>query len=322
MTANQVSNPSQPKTIWRRAGNWLDRLVEPSAQITEPGTRRQVQLQTAFILALITLFLVGTLFTWQVDVRTLRPETISQFTSTLVLLAAYWLSRTRRYELGVILIVTSLSLSAFAIALVNPTGATTIFYAFIPLTYVIGGFLLRTSYAAVLVAVDTLIIFSMPLFRPVQITFRDIAAEGGVTMTLGILLIVFSAVRNLTERDRLAVLARANQELQELKGSLEVRVEERTAQLRASAEVGRAAASILDTEQLLQQTVDLIIDRFGFYYAAIFTPDAAGQSAILRAASPGNRRSVNGRYRHQDTRTTNCPASQRGGHPFRQSFAI
>jgi len=67
--------------------------------------------------------------------------------------------------------------------------------------------------------------------------------------------------------------------------SLELQVEARTAQLQASAEVGRAAASILDPDQLLREVVDLITDRFGFYYAAVFTLDEAGKFAVLRAAT-------------------------------------
>ncbi len=77
-------------------------------------------------------------------------------------------------------------------------------------------------------------------------------------------------------------LSQSNRELQALRNSLEERVAERTAQLRASGEVGRAAASILDTNQLLRQTVNLITDRFGFYYAAIFTLDSTGKWAVLR----------------------------------------
>jgi len=73
--------------------------------------------------------------------------------------------------------------------------------------------------------------------------------------------------------------------LRELVGSLESQVEARTEQLRASAEVGRAAASILDPDQLLREAVNLITDRFGFYYAAVFTLDEAGKFAVLREAT-------------------------------------
>ncbi len=72
-------------------------------------------------------------------------------------------------------------------------------------------------------------------------------------------------------------------QLRELIGSLEARVEGRTAQLRASAEVARAATSILDPQALLQQTVDLICDRFDYYYAGIFMLDGENRFAVLRA---------------------------------------
>lgn len=67
--------------------------------------------------------------------------------------------------------------------------------------------------------------------------------------------------------------------------SLEEQVQARTAQLRASAEVGRAATSILDTDQLLREAVNLITDRFGFYYAAIFMLDDTAKIAVLREAT-------------------------------------
>ena len=39
MTATQISHPSKLRTTLRRLGNWLGRLVEPSAKVTEPGAR-------------------------------------------------------------------------------------------------------------------------------------------------------------------------------------------------------------------------------------------------------------------------------------------
>ncbi len=77
--------------------------------------------------------------------------------------------------------------------------------------------------------------------------------------------------------------------LRDLIGSLEAQVEARTDQLRASADVGRAAVSILSPDRLLREVVNLITDRFGFYYAAIFTLDETGRFAVLREATgPGD----------------------------------
>jgi len=59
----------------------------------------------------------------------------------------------------------------------------------------------------------------------------------------------------------------------------------RTAQLEAAAYVARRAAEIRDLDTLLNETVRLISDRFGFYHAGIFLVDEAGEYAVLRAAS-------------------------------------
>ncbi|MGQ9711042.1 MAG: HAMP domain-containing protein, partial [Anaerolineae bacterium] len=59
----------------------------------------------------------------------------------------------------------------------------------------------------------------------------------------------------------------------------------RTAQLEAAAQVARRAAEIRDLDTLLNETVRLISDRFGFYHAGIFLVDERGEYAVLHAAS-------------------------------------
>ena len=55
--------------------------------------------------------------------------------------------------------------------------------------------------------------------------------------------------------------------------------------MQATIEVSRAAASILDTEQLIQQTVDLIQEQFQLYYTGLFLVDAEGEWAIHKAGT-------------------------------------
>ena len=97
------------------------------------------------------------------------------------------------------------------------------------------------------------------------------------------------AQAEIESADEVGMLARVfndmTAQLRSLIGSLGAQVEARTAQLRASADVGRAAASILDTDLLLREAVNLIADRFGFYYAAVFTLDESGKFAVLREAT-------------------------------------
>jgi GAF domain-containing protein/HAMP domain-containing protein len=81
-------------------------------------------------------------------------------------------------------------------------------------------------------------------------------------------------------------------QLRGLIGSLEKRVAERTADLEkrsayleASAQVGRAASSILDADQLIREAVNLVRDQFDLYYVGLFLVDEMGQWAQLRAGT-------------------------------------
>ncbi len=73
--------------------------------------------------------------------------------------------------------------------------------------------------------------------------------------------------------------------LQAERGTLEDRVEARTLQLQAVNEVGRAASSILDPQDLAGRVANLITDHFGYYYAALFLVDEAGEQAWLYSAT-------------------------------------
>ncbi len=81
-------------------------------------------------------------------------------------------------------------------------------------------------------------------------------------------------------------------QLREMISSLEERVESRTQALEqrstylaASAEVGRAASSILDVDELIQNTINLIREKFDLYYTGIFLLDETEGWAVLRAGT-------------------------------------
>lgn len=73
--------------------------------------------------------------------------------------------------------------------------------------------------------------------------------------------------------------------LEQFQRNLEVQVAERTAQLEATNEVGRVASSILDPDELIAKVVNLITDRFGYYYAALFIIEESGTWAELADAT-------------------------------------
>jgi PAS domain S-box-containing protein len=79
---------------------------------------------------------------------------------------------------------------------------------------------------------------------------------------------VLAFVRDVTEREQL---------FRDL--------ERRSIQLRAAAEVSRAAGSILDPDDLIRQAVELVRERFGFYYVGLFLVDEGGEWAVLQAGT-------------------------------------
>ena len=175
------------------------------------------------------------------------------------------------------------------VALVVEQGQSEAFRSTYTMLGAIGGIVLVALLAAVAVA--------LLITRSISTPLADLA-EAATQIAAGDL----KRVAQVTRDDEVAALARAfnsmTGQLRELIGGLEQRVAERTkdlerraVQLQAAAEVGQAATSIRDINELLPRVTHLISERFGFYHAGIFMLDETGEYAVLRAASSeGGRR--------------------------------
>ena len=98
----------------------------------------------------------------------------------------------------------------------------------------------------------------------------------------------FSQRAQVRSRDEIGMLAQSfNGMAQELSGlyrSLEQKVDERTRQIHTAAEVARRITSTAKLDELLNRTVQLIVDQFSFYQASIFMLDQRGKYAMLQAS--------------------------------------
>jgi len=136
--------------------------------------------------------------------------------------------------------------------------------------------LLGISVAAIAISLLGVVFFTRRITGPLQ-TLSDAAMR----MAGGDLQSPVTIKRN----DEVGLLAEAfnsmSADLRGLYQDLEHKVEARTQQLQTAADVGRAATSILSTEDLLSRSVELIRDRFGYYHVSIFLLDEAGRWAVL-----------------------------------------
>jgi PAS domain S-box-containing protein len=62
-------------------------------------------------------------------------------------------------------------------------------------------------------------------------------------------------------------------------------LEQRSTQLQTAAKVSKSASTILDPEELMKQAVNLIQERFRFYYVGLFLLDEASEYAVLQAGT-------------------------------------
>jgi len=74
-------------------------------------------------------------------------------------------------------------------------------------------------------------------------------------------------------------------EQESIRSALQRALSRYTSQLQTAAEVTRATTSILDPNELMTTSVDIIRERFGLYYAGIFLVDEHGEWAVLRAGA-------------------------------------
>lgn len=103
-------------------------------------------------------------------------------------------------------------------------------------------------------------------------------------------------VATLQRNDEISTLAEAfnrmTHQLRMLINDLERRVQERTAELErrneqliAASQLGNSITSFLDTNELIQQAVNLIQEKFHLYYVGLFLLDETHSQAILKAGT-------------------------------------
>jgi GAF domain-containing protein len=275
---SKIETQEHNRSIFSRLWMWIS---SPHPEVTEIGERRRAQLLAglSLILALTTSlgFITTTFPNSQENVDS---QSASLLGLALFSIFTYGLSRTRYYQLGSIILAAIFSIASIVdvVETKNMAGAI---YFLIPI-YALSSALFKLRGISILVIFNTLFTFILPV---VDSTVDPAFADTGIIMTVGILLMIVVAFRNLVERERLAEVAGVNQELEELSGSLETRVNEAVGNLALAAEVGRRVSLVRDPAKMLADAVELIRERFDLYYTQIYLTDSTGRNLILRAGT-------------------------------------
>lgn len=278
LTQEEEQNPT---TNWNR---FVDFLTAPSSSITEIGKRRRAKLTSGLILFISTLSVVGAL-AGQTESR------IFLFGAMALGIMSYLISRTKYHSFGAFLFLLSISAIPYVTILTSTDGTISErIYAWIPLALIIASVLVNRWALFLFTGLTVGATLALSIVYPEKA--REIAQISGLVTTLGLLLIYLETFRANIEKLRLGELTKTNQELSQISQFLEERVEERTAQLdrkssqlEAASMVARSAAETADIKTLLDNVVEQISNRFGFYHTGIFLSDSSRQKVYLAAAS-------------------------------------
>lgn len=164
------SNGSSRSPRWRRVlvavWRWL---IEPSASVVDPEDRLQARLLMALLLILIligTLSMILALF--GVFSHPGDPETVGlrnlwiTATATLVIAIGYGLSRTVHYPIAASLVVMTVLVATFAVAIFNPQNPQ--YHYFLVIGGVLGSLFLSARMTMIIFAVTLLGMLFPPVF--------------------------------------------------------------------------------------------------------------------------------------------------------------
>lgn len=227
-----------------------------------------------------------------------RPDFALAVTSLVFLLTLVSITLVRRgfVQFASILLFFGLWTS-FTILMFLSDGVSSVFAMGYVTVTMLGGLLLGGQIAIVVAGfslVASLVMIAAKAFgvlpEPV-LSVSEVPAWANLAANLvAAVIILYLATRSITEaleraRRSAAELAKQTELLEDLVAARTRDLEQRAVQLATAADVGRAAASILELESLSYRVVELVRDRFDLYYAGLFLLGEDGRYAVLVAGT-------------------------------------
>jgi GAF domain-containing protein len=260
----QTTSP-QP-TFWNR-------LLEPHSSVQNAAERRRTRVLAG--VSLILLLTIGALLVWSIVSASARSSAI--LTGLGVVAAAYALGRTRWATWGARLLVAGLTVLMLYFIFTAADGtALLISTPFLILPVLLATLLLDARLASV-VAGTAILAVVLTLFVVPQVDFSQFVGPFAVVVIISILASVTSFLR---ERD-IATIEQQTEALDQYSKTLQAEARN----IVTTAQVGQAITATRDLDQLLNQIVNLIVERFSeVYHAQVFLIDDE-QQAVLREST-------------------------------------
>lgn len=204
-------------------------------------------------------------------------------------LFCYGVSKFYSYRNGIVLLIVSILAAAFTGSFQDKNW-NAIIYIF-PLVLIIINTFLPAWYILV-IAGATLTLAN--IFNGLDSSFsaNNFANVVSSVVISSAALFIISQFQTNLEEIKINELAAQNKDLLNVRKELETKIEERThqlnrrsAQLEASALVARSAAEFRSLQDVIDNVVTQITERFGYYHAGLFMTDPSAKYLVLQAAS-------------------------------------
>jgi GAF domain-containing protein len=290
-TPNRTSgSQAWPARIWQT-------IIRPDPALQEIGEQRLAQLALSLIVVITVLIFSGFMAGAQ---RTGYAEAFGGFGAALIgLPIAYLIAKTRFFRVGAFLFAVIFAASAY-IDIIRQSGLADIsadIFVYVPLSLIVASTFLSGWAVFLLVGLNVGALLSIQFFGiPLP---ENAGGLAGVTLVIGVVLILLGNFRNRTEILRFEEIRTINRDLERLSTELEQRVQDRTieleqanqrtssraAQLEAITQISEAIAGVQELSELFTIVTKLISERFAFYHVGIFLVDSQREFAILQAAN-------------------------------------
>jgi len=306
-TDGMSNRNTDPIQAIRRSGQpgLIARLIAPPDYPGDDGQLSERGRVAVMLHAILSILIIATVLGYLAAINNPRPFAVAAaLTFALVIeIAAYICVKLQQERLAGLILVFGLFVIFSGIALLTEGIANSGTFALV-LVVVVAGLALggRTGLViAVLGGLTNLAIVALKMTQlapPALIPFRPLSflIIFAATLLAAAAMIQLSnrglreAIQRAVENEQ--VQLKANQELQAVRSMLEelvkIRTEElesRSRYLQAAIDVSRAATSLLETEQLMHEVVNLIQAQFDLYYVGLFLLDPGREWAVLRAGT-------------------------------------